>query len=241
MCMGSPFLTCKNTGEADPTKTWSDSTSCPESPGCPLHLFQFIPPLASTGSKNSQQFSRWRWEQLISLAKGIKNVFLKLRRHGFCSLKRSSAPKALQREGLFQLQNTHTAPWRWVTVPRMAGGIGGTPVKTSVRSDVIHGRHTCPLDNTSSWKEFSIIGSGHSQLSAKDANSAMGGWFLPSRPKWVPSLRQGTDTQSWTRQGCLSHLPLSFETSDLHSGCRQLHTAQILQPPPKLQCHCTCC
>lgn len=149
--------------------------------------------------------------------------------------------RPLQREGLFQLQNTHTAHQGWVTVPRMAGGIGGTLVRTSVQSDVTHGRHMRPLDNTSSWEQLCIIGGGHCQLSARDTSSAMGGWFFPSRPKWVPSLSQGTDTQSWTRQGCLSHLPLSFETSDLHSGCRQLHTAQILQPPPKLQCHCTCC
>lgn len=33
--------------------------------------------------------------------------------------------RPLQREGLFQLQNTHTAPQGWVTVPTMAGGIGG--------------------------------------------------------------------------------------------------------------------
>lgn len=148
--------------------------------------------------------------------------------------------RPLQREGLFQL-HTHTAPQRWVRVPRIAGGIGEPLVRTSVPSDFTHGRHNCPLDNTFSWEQFRVIGSGHCQPSARDTSSATGGWFLPSRPKWVLSLSQGTDTQSWSWQGCLSHLPLSFETSDLHSGCRQLPTAQILQPPPKLQCHCTCC
>lgn len=32
--------------------------------------------------------------------------------------------RPLQREGLLQLQNTHTAPQGWVSAPRMAGGIG---------------------------------------------------------------------------------------------------------------------
>lgn len=83
--------------------------------------------------------------------------------------------RPLQGEGLFQLQNTHTDPQRWVTVPRMAGGIAGTLVRTSIRSDVTHGGYMCPLDNTSSWEQLCIIGGGHCQLSARDTNSAMGG------------------------------------------------------------------
>lgn len=178
---------------------------------------------------------------LLAWPKGSENVFLKLTRHGFCHLKRSSAPKAPAEGGAVSAPKCTHCP----------SGMGHSP--QNGRWHWRDSSENISLIRCYSWQACVAPGqhiqlgtipyhrSGHCQLPARDTNSARGGWFLPSRPKWVPSLGQGTDTQSWTRQGCLSHLPLSFETSDLHSGCRQLHTAQILQPPPKLQCHCTCC
>lgn len=74
--------------------------------------------------------------------------------------------------------------------------------------------------------------SGHCQLSARDTNSAMGSCSLPSRPKWVPSLSQGTDTQSWTRQGVsLTYLsPLRPQTSTLGvASCTQHKSCSLLQ------------
>lgn len=149
--------------------------------------------------------------------------------------------RPLQREGLFQLQNTHTAPQGWVTVPRMAGGIGGTLGRTPLRSDVTHGRHMCALDNTSSWEQFRIIRRRPRSTLCEEHQFSHGWLVLSIQAKMGPLLARVLTLRAGLGRGCLSHLPLSFETSDLHSGCRQLHTAQILQPPPKLQCHCTCC
>lgn len=149
--------------------------------------------------------------------------------------------RPLQREGLFQLRNTHTAPQGWVTVPRIAGGIGGTLGRTSVQSDVTRGRHMCPLDNTSSWEQFRIIRRRPRSALHKGHQFSHGWLVLAIQAKMGPLLARVLTLRAGFGRGCLSHLPLSFETSDLHSGCRQLHTAQILQPPPKLQCHCTCC
>lgn len=149
--------------------------------------------------------------------------------------------RPLQREGLFQLQNTHTAPQGWVTVPRMAGGIGGTLVRTSVHQMLLVADICAPLDNTSSREQFLII-RRRPRSAFREGHQFSHGWLvLAIQAKMGPLLARVLTLSAGLGRGCLSHLPLSFETSDLHSGCRQLHTAQILQPPPKLQCHCTCC
>lgn len=138
---------------------------------------------------------------LLAWPKGSENVFLKLTRHRFCNLRRSSAPKAPAEGGAVSAPKyTHCPPgmghspqngrWHWRDARENI-----SPIRCySWQTHVPPGQHIQPGTIPHHQEVATVSSPQGTPIQPRVAGSCHPG-------QNGSPLSQGTDTQSWTRQG----------------------------------------